>query len=219
MTSETGPVRNPATFLTALRRLCRLFWGPNAEDCEKLHSGEWFEPLEAIAVQEGEDGQPFHTTIAEMKTVAAASPSPKVLCEDLETAYVQTFINNRGGIAASLYQSSYESDSGALMGPAAHRMKERLAAAGLAVSNDRAEPPDHLGIELEYLYFLLAEGFGGSAEGLAEAADFTENEITPWVGEMRDRLTASAVFFYGPAVAVLLHLLHRIPRSDPAFHR
>ena len=92
------------------------------------------------------------------------------------------------------------------------RMKDRLAAAGLAVSNDRSEPPDHLGIELEYLYFLLAEGFGGSPERLAEAADFAENEMTPWVTEMRDRLVASVVIFYVSAADLLLHLLRRIPR-------
>ncbi len=212
MTSTNRPNTDPEFLLTAFRRLCRLFWGPNAEDCKILHSGEWFEPMEAIAVQEGKEGQPLLMTIAEMKIAAAASPSPQALCEDLETHYVQTFVNNRGGVAASLYQSSYESGSGALMGPAAQRMRDRLAAAGLAVSNDRSEPPDHLGIELEYLYFLLAEGFGGSSEYLAEAADFAKTEMTPWVTEMRDRLMEAVVIFYVSAADLLLHLLRRIPR-------
>lgn len=212
MISENGLNADPEALLAAFRRLCRLFWGPNAKDCGTLHSGEWFEPLEAIAAQEGKEGQPFLKTIAEMKTVATASPSSQVLFEDLETLYVQTFINNRGGIAASLYQSSYESGSGSLMGPSAQRMKDRLAAAGLAVSNDRAEPPDHLGIELEYLYFLLAEGFDGLSDHLAEAVDFAENEMAPWVTEMRERLMASTVIFYVSAADLLLHLLRRIPR-------
>ncbi len=203
---------DPETHLAAFRRICRLFWGPNAEDCETLQSGEWFDPFEAIAAHGGKEEPPLLMAVAELKAVAAASPSPQALCEDLETLYVQTFINNRGGIAASLYQSSYESDSGSLMGPAAMRMKDRLAAAGLAVSNDRAEPPDHLGIELEYLYFLLSEGFGGSPEHLSGAADFAENEMAPWVTEMRDRLMEAVVIFYVPAVNVLLHLLRRIPR-------
>jgi TorA-specific chaperone len=211
MTSETGPVTDPEAFLAALRRLCRLFWGPNAEDCGKLHSGEWFLPLETIAAQGGKEGQPLLSAVEEMKAVAAAPSSAQALCENLETHYVQTFINNRGGIVASLYQSSYESESGSLMGPAARRMKDRLAAAGLAVGGHLSEPPDHLAIELEYLYFLLAEGFGGSPERLFEAADFAEKEMTPWVTEMRDRLVSSVDIFYVSAANLLLNLLRRIP--------
>lgn len=212
MTSTNRPNTDPEFLLTAFRRLCRLFWGPNAEDCKILHSGQWFDPFDAIAVQGGKEGQPLLMAFTEMKAVATASPSPQALCEDLETLYVQTFINNRGGIAASLYQSSYESGSGSLMGPAAQRMRDRLASAGLAVSTDRAEPPDHLGIELEFLYFLLAEGFDGSPEHLTEAADFAKTEMTPWVTEMRDRLMEAVVIFYVSAADLLLHLLRRIPR-------
>lgn len=199
-----------STMLIAIRSLCRLFWGPNPQDCRQIHSGEWFAPFETIAASRRKNGLQAFDAQARMRVVAADCASPDKFCEDLETCYVQTFISNKGGIAASLYQSSYESENRSLMGPAALRMKDRLEAAGLAMTEDRAEPPDHLAIQLEYLYFLLAEGFAGSPEYMAEAADFVETEMIPWVAAMRDRLMAGSVLFYGLAAELLLDLFEVI---------
>jgi len=110
--------------------------------------------------------------------IAAALP-------DLESEFVRLFVAGGGGVPVPPYESCHQEGSsgsrGRTMGASALRMRDRLAAAGLAVSLDSNEPPDHLSIELEYLFHLLSTGWAGedpaaAAEGVSFAA-----AMTPWV--------------------------------------
>jgi len=99
----------------------------------------------------------------------------------LESEYVRLFVAGGGGVPVPPYESCHQDGSPRTMGASALRMRDRLVAAGLAVSLDSNEPPDHLSIELEYLYHLLSSGWAGedggvAAEGVAFAAG-----MTPWV--------------------------------------
>jgi TorA maturation chaperone TorD len=71
---------------------------------------------------------------------------------------VRLFISNRTGITAPLFHSCYASGDGLLMGEPARMMREVLAAQGLDLAETVHEPPDHLSIELEYLYYLRERG-------------------------------------------------------------
>ncbi len=53
------------------------------------------------------------------------------------------------------------------MGPPAVRMKKRFESSGLSLSDNMHEPPDHLSIELEYLYFLLEKGWSDNEGSLS----------------------------------------------------
>ena len=68
----------------------------------------------------------------------------------LETEYVRLFIAGPGGIPAPLYESCHQETESRTMGRSALAMRDRLDQAGLVISLDSNEPPDHLTLELEY---------------------------------------------------------------------
>jgi len=138
--------------------------------------------------------------------------NPDSLCEHLEQAYVRLFVSHRGGIAAPLYQSCYEGENASLMGRAALEMKARMENRGLNVSASLHEPPDHLAIELEYLYFLLERGWReGNDDLLGEAARFAPTVMLPWLTRVSERLAdETQCRFYPLMVSLLVHLLSEL---------
>ena len=95
----------------------------------------------------------------------------------------------RGGITASLHQSSYESEGGRLMGRPARMMASRLKASGLALPGEGSVPADHLAVEVEYLTLLLEGALGkGNGDLLAAAQDFARTELGPWLLKLTQRL-------------------------------
>jgi TorA-specific chaperone len=110
----------------------------------------------------------------------------------LETEYVRLFVAARGGIAAPLYQSCYLDETPGTMGASATAMRTRLNECGLEVSLDSNEPPDHLAIQLEYLYHLLAHGWSQSNDDcITRAQAFARIEMLPWVRRFCDALITS----------------------------
>ena len=102
---------------------------------------------------------------------------------------------------ASLYL-----DAGRFVGPSYQRMQARLAAAGMAVSEQLKEPADHISIMLDYLaaqYRQLASQPTPAAE--AEVAKFVHEDLASWLPTWANRGknvdTASA--FY-PALLALI---------------
>jgi TorA-specific chaperone len=96
------------------------------------------------------------------------------------------------------------------MGEPAAMMTKRLQSKKLSLADTLHEPPDHLSIELEYLYFLLQKGWAEDDRMLiAEAAEFAGESMLPWVGTFRDKLTAAAPSPFYPMMAALLLCLLR----------
>ena len=91
------------------------------------------------------------------------------------------------------------------MGPPAVMMKRRFESKGQALAETMHEPPDHLSIELEYLYYLLEKGWAdGDRSLLAEAVSFAGEVMLPWVTLLRDRLDGEKECRFYPLVASLL---------------
>ena len=107
---------------------------------------------------------------------------------DLESEYVRLFIAGPGGIPAPLYESCHQDETPRTMGRSALAMADRLESLGLEVSLASNEPPDHLTIELEYLYYLLAEGWASRPELADLGSDFADKVMLPWVRRFRDAL-------------------------------
>lgn len=108
----------------------------------------------------------------------------------LETEYVRLFIAGAGGVVAPLYESCHLGDAPRIMGDPALSMRSRLGACGLEVALDSNEPPDHLSIELEYLYHLLATGWTeGKSDLEKQARDFSRMDMLPWVRRFREALS------------------------------
>lgn len=122
-----------------------------------------------------------------LQALGEALPKPeevRAFCEETASEHVRLFLNNPEGVPAPLYASCYREGPCRTMGPEALAMRERLRAAGLTVSGDSNEPADHLPIQLEFLFMLLAEA-GDSAsetpESLEEAKNFAREELQSWV--------------------------------------
>ncbi len=162
-----------------LSRLCRFYGGPDLDQCRALYAGTFFLPFEALA-----DAH-VSGALEEIRLFVGSHPSPEALFLALEAAYVRLFVSCRGGIAAPLYQSCYSHDGAPLMGPPAVRMQQRLADAGLVRATGAVEPPDHLAVELEYLYFLVVSG---TTAFMHKAVLFARTELSAWIGPFKDRL-------------------------------
>jgi TorA-specific chaperone len=153
-----------------------------------------------------------------MDAVIRSYQDAEALFNDLEARYVALFISNRQGIAAPLYHSCYAGPQGdgnesMLMGEPAVEMRRRLASSGLALDEDLNELPDHLCIEIEYLYFLLKAGWDeGDQRRLAEAKGFAGDWMLPWVRQFHDKLAKvdDETGFYTLVSGLLVALLTAI---------
>jgi len=203
-----------AALLELLKAACTVFWGPDHEICRKMLREDYFLPLDTIAA--AIITQPPEAA-GKLKALINACPNAETLYDQLEDAYVPLFVNARGGIAAPLYHSCYveedrPSGSGPLMGAPALRMQQLLAGAGLSLEHSANEPPDHLAVELEYLFYLLQKNrTDPTARSLPEAVAFVKSDLLPWVPRFEKRLRAAAPnSFYALTAAVLVAVLHFI---------
>jgi TorA maturation chaperone TorD len=193
-----------------LRQLCRLFWGPEIEQCREMKKGLFFSPFETPCLLEIPGTA---KALERISTYVTSIPDERMLYEAFESAYIQLFISSKGGIVAPLYQSCYAFDGAPLMGPPATRMQGRLEAVGLSLSGIRSnEPPDHLAVVLEYLYYVLEQGASDSfSEIRSEAVSFVRTEMIPWINAFTERLSlASDSGLYLPAAFLTGVILSRI---------
>jgi TorA-specific chaperone len=109
----------------------------------------------------------------------------------LETEYVRLFIAGPGGVPAPLYESCHQDGAQRTMGQSALDMRDRLAEAGLEISLPSNEPPDHLALELEYLFHLCAEGWTNDPALADKAALFAGEVMAPWVRRFRGQLAGA----------------------------
>ncbi|MGE4421762.1 MAG: molecular chaperone [Pseudodesulfovibrio sp.] len=132
----------------------------------------------------------------------------------LETEYVRLFIAGPGGVPAPLYESCHRDGAPRTMGRSALAMGDRLAEAGLEISLPSNEPPDHLALELEYLFHLCAEGWTNDPALADKAARFADEVMLPWVGCFRDRLAGADPDPVFPAAAdIALALLGAVAQA------
>jgi len=198
--------------LEGIAALCRIFWGPDDASCEAMLTGDLFRPFGVLAPSV--DTTP-PDTLDRIRFETTRFSSCSTLNQNLEEAYVRLFISSRQGITAPLYQSCYEYENAPLMGPPAEEMKNRFLSKGLSLAENFHEPPDHISLELEYLYFLLESGWTLKDEDLlAEAASFAAAMI-PWIIQFRDKLEGETRgHFYWMAVSLLIALLEFVAPGE-----
>jgi TorA maturation chaperone TorD len=205
--------------LEGVASLAGFYWGPGAEGGREMLRGNYlksFEALKAIVAYEPPG------ILDELKAINASFPDEYEIFQCLEQSYVRLFINSRDGISAPLYASCYEpgravGEDAPLMGPPAVLMKERFESKGLSLGDHIHEPPDHLAIELEYLYFLLERGWSDDNAALRdEAVSFAGDVLLPWAIKFQERLGAveTESRFYQLTTAVLCAILRFIGASD-----
>ena len=221
----TNPQKNSHTersdILEGIGMLCRMFWGPEEAFCRELKRGDVMLRLETLCRACGTGARGDLARLGKAIHASGEGEADR-LCGRLEEAYVRLFVSHHGGITAPLYQSCYEGSGAALMGRAALDMRRRLERRGLDLCDSLHEPPDHLSIELEYLYFLLEKGWRENDESLLrEAAEFSSAVMLPWLREFNRRLAAETdCRFYPLAASLLLHVLSELsarlaPQNGP----
>ena len=202
-----GTYTQKSALLQSLQKLCSIFWGPNLEKCQEILAEDYFLPFKVVGNVPGNDAQ---DTLEKLQDSIRSFSDVKTLFTYLEEAYVRLFVNAMGGIAAPLYQSCYSDLMGigakaSLMGESAVFMKQRFESKDLSMADALNEPPDHLAIELEYLYFLLEKGWADKDNELvAEAASFAGKSILPWVMQFRNQLKNETICLFYPLSATLL---------------
>ncbi len=196
--------------LSAIEYYCNVFWGPDPSFCVALLRNDTFVWARTIRrLCRHNFGTLMDGTVSYIKTYN----NELELFQDLEVAYVRIFINSNQGIIAPLYHSCYESQDNRVMGEPASMMKQRLASSGLALGEPYStEPPDHLSIELEYLYYLLLGGLIDQDQSYRkEAASFSRNFMLPWVTDFAARLeNERQCLFYPLSAGQLVEILHVI---------
>jgi len=201
--------RAEKVLLDGLKMIGTIFWGPSLKACTEMVEEPYLERLQSLKAI-----LPVRSLESLSKVVSTIKgfPDGESLYQHLEEGYVRLFIRAKGGITAPLYESCYEFEGAPLMGRAAAEMKERFEAKGLSVSETINEPPDHIAIELEYLYFLLDKGWGERDDALvAEAVEFASENMLKWMSKIYERLASEKkCLFYPLIVSILEDILRTI---------
>ena len=195
--------------LDGLKIMGGIFWGPSHDVCIKMLGEPYLngmQSLKSILPERSLDS--LDQIVATIKSF----PDGESLYQHLEEGYVRLFISAKGGIMAPLYESCYEFEGAPLMGRAAAEMRERFEAKGLSVADTIKETPDHLAIEVEYLYFLLDKGWREPDQALlAEAAEFAAETMLQWVSVFEEKLAHEKTCrFYPLAARILVEVLNSI---------
>ena len=188
--------------LEGIEIMCRVFWGPDLESCRHMIEGNFFQSFEIILSKT--EAKPS-VILDNINSLINRFDTDQSLFHHLNECYVRLFVNNKEGITAPLYQSCYEFENAPMMGKPAVKMKKRFKSKGLSIADNLNEPPDHLAIELEYLYFLLENGWTNKDNELvAEAVAFAGESILPWVIQLRNLLKNETICSFYPLSASLL---------------
>jgi TorA-specific chaperone len=203
--------------LDSIAILTGFFWGPDSESSREIRQGSFFSPFEELeprVIYEPREVLPS------LRDTINGFPDTDTLFTYLEEAYVRLFINSRNGITAPLYASCYidnnaSGENAPLMGPPAVLMKQRFKSKGLSLSDTLHEPPDHLSIELEYLYFLLKKGWSDNDPALlSEAVSFAGEAMLPWVTILRERIAdENRCRFYPLITSVTVSIIDWLSRQ------
>lgn len=98
----------------------------------------------------------------------------------LKVEYTRLFIGPYGSLA-SPYSSVYLENVRQVMGESTMEALEHYRAAGLDVKDDFKEPPDHIGAELEFMYYLIAQYFATEDETFLEKGNaFLHGHLVKW---------------------------------------
>ena len=117
--------------------------------------------------------------------------------ESLKIDYSKLFVGPYG-LLAPPYGSMYLEDTRMVMGNSTMDVRNKYEEEGLAIS--LKEAPDHIAIELEFIYFLIFKEIeairnsdsGNAARYLEKQQVFLETHLGIWVSEFADNVEANA---------------------------
>ncbi len=144
-----------------------------------LKDGMWDELRAADDVLRAGAGQ----TIAEMqKFVSQYNDDTQKLLTDLQIEYTHLFINAVPNVPAPPYESVYFGE-GLLMGPSVSRVLHLYREAGLTISESYDALPDHIGAELEFMFYLVQQETRVRQTDERETADIWQEKQSHFLSE------------------------------------
>jgi len=131
------------------------------------------------------------------------SPQLPDLLPDLVAEFTRLFV---GPFPVPLYESVYRSQSGLVMQEETVAVRRKYMEAGLAVDPGQSFPDDHIGAELEFVFFLCEKAAQAEEAELQETwlrlqQSFFREHLILWVAPLCDRLfeEAESPYFKGLA--------------------
>ncbi len=155
----------------------KLFYYPDKELAELLYNGIITEFISSL---------PTHVQDTELveKWINDFSTKEQFL-EAIQVEYTNLFITSFPSLLAPLYQSYYSEKE--LFGNDTERIIETYQKYNFKVSSAITELPDHLAIQLEFVYRLIEQG----TEKLAQK-NFIKNEILSWIEKLQTKIIESS---------------------------
>ncbi len=108
--------------------------------------------------------------------------------EFLQIEYAKLFVGPFD-LLAPPYGSIYLDGQRRLMGESTIKVLEAYRDAGLTLSNEFKQPPDHIITELEFMYYLIAKYLETEDnQWLTMKDEFHDRYLKPWVRDFADRI-------------------------------
>ncbi|MEK6655293.1 MAG: molecular chaperone TorD family protein, partial [Thermodesulfobacteriota bacterium] len=145
--------------------------------------------------------------------------------EELAVAHAKLFVGPFE-LQAPPYGSLYLESQKRLMGDTTMEVLNMYRRAGLALSGDFKDAPDHIAAELEFMYFLIAKEIQALRKGdridafgyLKMQQEFHDKYLRPWMEPFAERIrTASEHEFYTLLAEILSTFIMKtpVPRTLP----
>jgi putative dimethyl sulfoxide reductase chaperone len=196
------------------RLLASAFLYPDADVGSTICSDEFVQSLRRSADALGEDD-----VVERIEHLRRAIGSPPDVGHDLAAEYVALFTRN---VPCSPYGSRYLVRDVMARPRVLAEVTGYYTAFGVRVDQDHPDLPDHIGMELEFLGYLLAKEVYASDAGWESRAAicrdargrFLHEHMLLWIPSFRERLHEHARLLFYPAVAdVVLAVLENDARS------
>lgn len=130
----------------------------------------------------------------ELMASALSSPDLSGLAAILMEEYTRLFV---GPLPIPLYESVYRSPSGLVNQEETVAVRRKYQKAGLLVHPDSSFPEDHIGAELEFLFFLCQRAAQAESEAEQNSffrlqQEFLRDHLSLWIAPLCDRLYSAA---------------------------
>jgi len=187
---------SPATFRSNIYRILALSFAPPRTESKNLYVAI----LEALAILRS----------------TGADPSEGVRFSDLSREHLRLFVGP-GHIQCPPYEAVYRKDKpllekGLVMGPSMADVRRRYAEANVAMSQKFTDLPDHIAVEMEFMYFLCIEESKFTEQRNNEELskirkmqqEFLDEHLKPWVNDFANCVLQSSNSSFFKASANLL---------------
>lgn len=177
----------------------KLAWSgfsyPESPFVKSIKNGKFFQGMKKTA-------EAFQLELGQLDRISKEvfeTESVEETERELETEYVSLFISEVGGALVPPYGSVYIDDT--IMGPSTDQVVENYQKAGFSKLEEYNGLPDHISVELEYLFKLTQME---TPEKYRYHIQFYDDLLAPWLGEFTDSIAEATDSRFYSALATWL---------------